>query len=146
MLFRSNQVAVTHTQREFVLDFLLRIRDDPLQLASRVVTSPGQAKATAQALSVHVRQYEREFGAIDRKADETRPRLNGTEMTLLAVLVAENKSLPLTNFTGKRFTDAKRTLLEKKLVVRRGRRYHIAPSGFHAFREHVEQLAAEIGV
>ena len=59
----SNMMQVTHTQEEFVLDFLNIIGSSGV-LASRVILSPGHFKRTVRALEDNLKKYEGKFGEI----------------------------------------------------------------------------------
>ncbi len=59
----ANQMLVTHTQEEFVLDFILATPPAGV-VNSRVIVSPGHAKRIANALMENVAQYEAQFGEI----------------------------------------------------------------------------------
>ncbi len=59
----ANQMAVAHTQEEFVLDFIMAT--PPVGVVNaRVVVSPGHAKRIAAALLENVEKYEKTFGTI----------------------------------------------------------------------------------
>lgn len=59
----ANQVAIAHTQEEFVLDFILAT--PPVGVVNaRVLVSPGHAKRIATALMENVAKYEVTFGEI----------------------------------------------------------------------------------
>lgn len=60
----SNTMRVTHTQEEFVLDFL-NVLPPAGQLVSRVITSPGHFKRMIQALQDNLQKYESRFGKIE---------------------------------------------------------------------------------
>ena len=60
----ANQVAIAHTQEEFVLDFILTT--PPVGIVnSRVIVSAGHAKRIATALMENVAKYEATFGKIE---------------------------------------------------------------------------------
>ena len=59
----ANQMLVTHTQEEFVLDFILATPPAGV-VNSRVIVSPGHAKRIANALMENVAKYEAQFGEI----------------------------------------------------------------------------------
>ena len=59
----ANQMAVAHTQEEFVLDFILTT--PPVGVVNaRVLVSPAHAKRIAAALMENVAKYEATFGEI----------------------------------------------------------------------------------
>ena len=141
----TNHVSIYHTRREFVFDFLVHLADNPPQLVSRIVTSPGQAKAIAGTLSGSIRAFERSVGEIEPDGTAKDLRVNSAELRLLASLVAERQSLTLGEYTGRRYDRAKRNLISKKLIERRGRRYNLTTAGFQVFRRHVESMVGEVG-
>ncbi|MBL4653696.1 MAG: DUF3467 domain-containing protein [Flavobacteriales bacterium] len=59
----ANQMLVTHSQEEFVLDFILGTPPAGV-VNSRVIVSPGHAKRIANALLENVARYEAQFGEI----------------------------------------------------------------------------------
>ena len=63
----SNMAQISHTQEEFVLDFMnLYFSQQPPQgiIASRVIVSPAHMKRIATALQENIKKYEEKFGAI----------------------------------------------------------------------------------
>ena len=62
----ANLAAMSHTETEFVLDFLFVQPNAPkAKLRSRVISSPVHAKRVLAALADNVRKYEERFGAIN---------------------------------------------------------------------------------
>jgi hypothetical protein len=59
----SNNMVVTHTKEEFILDFLM-VSPPAGTVTARVILSPGHARRVAAALTENVRKYEASFGAI----------------------------------------------------------------------------------
>ena len=59
----SNVMQVSHTQEEFVLDFL-NITGATGVLSARVILSPGHFKRMAKLLEKTLREYEERFGPI----------------------------------------------------------------------------------
>jgi hypothetical protein len=59
----SNNMLVSHTREEFILDFLLTAPNGT-QLVSRVMVSPGHMKRVMAALADNLRKYEANFGEI----------------------------------------------------------------------------------
>lgn len=59
----SNNMLVTHTREEFILDFLLTAPNGT-QLVSRVLVSPGHMKRVLGALADNLRRYEANFGEV----------------------------------------------------------------------------------
>ena len=61
----SNSMRVTHTQEEFVLDFLNIVpADNTGVLVARIVTSPEHFKRIVSALKENLQKYEDRFGEI----------------------------------------------------------------------------------
>ena len=69
----TNLALISHTRREFILDFLMQTRGEA-RLLVRLVTSPGHAKKLAEVLSGNVRGYEEHFGRIEDDVEEPKPR------------------------------------------------------------------------
>lgn len=61
----TNLASISHTPREFFLDFLIRHEADTL-FVSRIITSPAHAKALHSALGRNIAQYENKNGPIDK--------------------------------------------------------------------------------
>ena len=59
----SNNMLVSHTREEFILDFLLTAPNGT-QLVSRVMISPGHMKRVISALADKLRKYEANFGEV----------------------------------------------------------------------------------
>jgi len=59
----SNNMLVTHTREEFILDFLLTAPNGT-QLVSRVMVSPGHMKRVLSALVDNMQKYEANFGEV----------------------------------------------------------------------------------
>ena len=59
----SNNMLVTHTREEFILDFLLTAPNGT-QLVSRVMVSPGHMKRVLSALVDNMNKYETNFGEV----------------------------------------------------------------------------------
>ncbi len=59
----SNNLMISHTKEEFVLDFML-IHPPKGLLTSRVLTSPGHAKRILAALADNIKKYESKFGTL----------------------------------------------------------------------------------
>jgi hypothetical protein len=64
----SNNMLVTHTKEEFVMDFLMVIPPAGA-VTSRVIISPGHMKRIINALKINVKKYEEKFGPI-QEAEE----------------------------------------------------------------------------
>jgi len=59
----ANQLFVTHTQEEFILDFILATHPAAI-LNSRVLVSPSHAKRIISVLQDNIMRYESVFGEI----------------------------------------------------------------------------------
>jgi hypothetical protein len=59
----ANVAQITHTQEEFVLDFMT-IFPPQGTLASRIILSPGHMKRIVRAMDDNIQKYEVQFGAI----------------------------------------------------------------------------------
>ncbi|MCK4739260.1 MAG: DUF3467 domain-containing protein [Deltaproteobacteria bacterium] len=59
----SNNMFVTHTREEFVMDFLM-VAPPSGTVTSRVIVSPGHMKRTLKALQDNLKKYEEQYGEI----------------------------------------------------------------------------------
>lgn len=59
----SNNVLMTHSPEEFILDWLLN-SPNGTHLVSRIVVTPGHMKRIVGAFAENLRRYEQEFGVI----------------------------------------------------------------------------------
>ena len=59
----SNNMVVSHTKEEFILDFLM-VAPPAGAVTARVVVSPGHMKRILAALQDNVSKYEKNFGTI----------------------------------------------------------------------------------
>lgn len=59
----SNNMAVSHTKEEFIMDFLM-IAPPSGSVNARVIVSPGHIKRIAKALEENIQHYEEKFGTI----------------------------------------------------------------------------------
>ena len=59
----SNNMVVSHTKEEFVLDFLM-VAPPTGAVTSRVIVSPGHMKRILAALQDNISKYENSFGTI----------------------------------------------------------------------------------
>jgi len=73
----ANNMVVTHTREEFILDFLMVIPPEGV-VNSRVIVSPGHMKRIFEALKENISKYEKHFGTI-KAADE--PKVVGFVQT-----------------------------------------------------------------
>lgn len=69
----SNNMMVTHTREEFVMDFLM-VTPQGGVVTSRVITSPGHMKRIIAALQDNVRKYEAAHGRI-KEAEELKGKI-----------------------------------------------------------------------
>jgi len=136
----ANLMQVTHTAREFVFDFFLQVGEGPVQLISRVVTSPAHAQAIVNTLTENVRKYEKKFGHIEKDAGQDVTDLGTQELRLLAALAIEKRPLGLTIYRADDFAAAKQRIVERKLARRRGRRYEITKEGIKALQRTISLM------
>lgn len=67
----SNLVIITHSQAEFILDFVNIMPGMPKsRVKSRVIMAPVHAKRFLEALADNVRNYEKENGTIKEASAE----------------------------------------------------------------------------
>jgi hypothetical protein len=59
----SNNMVVSHTKEEFILDFLM-VAPPAGTVTARVVVSPGHMKRILAALQDNISKYENNFGTI----------------------------------------------------------------------------------
>jgi len=59
----SNNMVVSHTKEEFVLDFLM-VAPPAGAVTARVIVSPGHMKRILAALQDNISKYEKNFGTI----------------------------------------------------------------------------------
>jgi len=59
----SNNMVVTHTKEEFILDFLM-VAPPAGAVTARVIVSPGHMKRILAALQDNILKYENAFGTI----------------------------------------------------------------------------------
>jgi len=64
----ANNMVVSHTKEEFILDFML-ITPPVGTVTSRVIMSPGHMKRMVAALQENLKKYEDKLGRIE-KAEE----------------------------------------------------------------------------
>ncbi len=69
----SNNMFVTHTKEEFILDFLM-VAPPAGSVNARVIVSPGHMKRILAALQDNISKYEKTFGAI-QIAEEPKGRI-----------------------------------------------------------------------
>ncbi|MBW2709745.1 MAG: DUF3467 domain-containing protein [Deltaproteobacteria bacterium] len=71
----ANNMAVTHTAEEFIMDYIM-IAPPAGVVKSRVVVSPGHMKRIILALQENLEQYEQKFGSVQMVEEP------GGEMTI----------------------------------------------------------------
>ncbi len=59
----ANNMVVSHTKEEFILDFIM-VAPPTGTVTARVIVSPGHMKRILEALRDNVAKYETSFGAI----------------------------------------------------------------------------------
>lgn len=80
----SNLAVITHSNSEFVCDFIQMMPGMPkAKVRSRVVMTPENAKRFMRALIDNVQKYEQHFGIIDDGDQQNMPPMNfGTPNTM----------------------------------------------------------------
>jgi len=63
-----NNLLITHTKEEFILDFMM-ITPPVGSVTARVVTSPGHMKRMVSALTENLKKYESKFGKLAEAAE-----------------------------------------------------------------------------
>ncbi len=64
----SNNMAVSHTKEEFIMDFLM-ITPPSGTVTGRIIVSPGHVKRIIKALEDNISRYEEKFGFIQTAED-----------------------------------------------------------------------------
>ena len=59
----SNNMIVTHTREEFVMDYLMVVPPAGA-VTARIIVSPGHMKRIVAALNDNIQKYEQKFGQI----------------------------------------------------------------------------------
>ena len=67
----SNNMLVTHTKEEFVLDFMM-VMPPVGSVTARVVISPGHMKRMVSALKTNLEKYESRFGKLTEAPEPSR--------------------------------------------------------------------------
>lgn len=70
----SNNMVITHTKEEFILDFMM-ITPPVGSVTARVVTSPGHMKRMVSALKLNLEKYESRFGKLAEAAEPPKPTM-----------------------------------------------------------------------
>src|SRR5206468_5281747 len=71
----ANQMVVTHTKEEFLLDFVNAFPPEGI-VNARIIISPGHLKRVIRALAENVRKYADRFGEIPEAAEPGRAEVN----------------------------------------------------------------------
>ncbi len=69
----SNQAMITHTNNEFVLDFMNIVQTNGI-VTSRVIVSPAHMKALVLAMQDNLKKFEDQFGTI-KAGEATSPQV-----------------------------------------------------------------------
>jgi hypothetical protein len=64
----ANNMFVTHTKEEFIMDFIM-VAPPTGKVTARVISSPGHMKRILKALQENLRKYEEKFGSL-KEAEE----------------------------------------------------------------------------
>jgi hypothetical protein len=59
----ANNMVVSHTKEEFILDFIM-VAPPAGTVTARVIVSPGHMKRVLEALRDNISKYEKSFGTI----------------------------------------------------------------------------------
>ena len=70
----SNNMVITHTREEFILDFMM-ITPPVGSVTARVVISPGHMKRMVSALKLNLDKYESRFGKLAEAAEPPKPTM-----------------------------------------------------------------------
>ncbi len=70
----SNNVFITHTKEEFILDFMM-ITPPVGSVTARVIVSPGHMKRMVSALAENMKKYEAKFGKLSEAPEPPRPSM-----------------------------------------------------------------------
>ncbi|MEW5952032.1 MAG: DUF3467 domain-containing protein [Elusimicrobia bacterium] len=64
----ANLAGVTHSETEFIFDFLFMQPNQPkAKIRARIISSPVHTKRFLQALAENVKRYEERFGVIPQR-------------------------------------------------------------------------------
>jgi hypothetical protein len=70
----SNNMVITHTKEEFILDFMM-ITPPIGSVTARVIISPGHTKRMLSALKTNLEKYESKFGKVTEAAEPPKPQM-----------------------------------------------------------------------
>jgi len=68
----ANNMLVTHTKEEFILDFMM-IAPPAGSVTARVIISPGHMKRMTSVLMDNLNKYESKFGQLTEAAEPHKP-------------------------------------------------------------------------
>ncbi len=75
----ANLAVISHSQSEFVLDFIRMVPNVPkAKVKSRVILTPQHAKRLLKALNDNLVKFEKQFGTITESSQTQMPPLNFT--------------------------------------------------------------------
>ena len=63
----ANNMHVTHTKEEFVMDFMMVVPPAGA-ITARVIVSPGHMKRISNAIMDNINKYEEKFGTLEEAA------------------------------------------------------------------------------
>ena len=69
----SNNMAVSHTGEEFIMDFIM-VAPPSGSVNARIIVSPGHMKRIVKALQENISRYEQKFGDI-QAAEEPKEKI-----------------------------------------------------------------------
>lgn len=73
----ANLAMISHSQSEFVVDFIRMVPNVPkAKVKSRVILTPQHAKRLLRALSDNIAKYENQFGPIGGEDNQPFPPFN----------------------------------------------------------------------
>lgn len=64
----SNQIAIMHSENDFVIDFIAMFPPEAI-VNARIVTNPVALKRMYNAIGINLRKYEEQFGEININMD-----------------------------------------------------------------------------
>lgn len=70
----SNNMVITHTKEEFILDFMM-ITPPVGSVTARVIISPGHMKRMVSAFRANLEKYESKFGKLTEAAEPAKPSI-----------------------------------------------------------------------
>lgn len=81
----SNLAIISHSQTEFVLDFVRLVPNVPkAKVKSRIILTPTHAKRLLKALADNVRKFEAQHGQIKDKGTQQIPPMSFNTPTAMA--------------------------------------------------------------